>query len=135
MIMSIEDCLTHIAFMIPKVHEVRKGHREKVVTINNIIDLTLVLVNQAYKLVNVADRFYVLLLAFRKFVQCSLNLTLDGNPSDIFYMYNVQWFVALWNDTPVDMIPSQYKEELSLTLIEATLQVREDLLRTNDDAK
>ena len=73
------------------------------------------------------DRFYVLLIALRKFVQCSLNQIMDGNGSSIFDIFNLEWFVALWNDTQVDYIPSQYKEELCMCLIEATLQVREDL--------
>ena len=60
-------------------------------------------------------------------MQCSLNQLMDGNESFIFTLYNLPWFVALWNETPVDVIPNQYKEELAITLIEATLQVRENL--------
>ena len=41
----------------------------------------------------------------------------------------MEWFVALWNDTATEHVPSQYKEELSITLIEATLQVREELIK------
>ena len=41
----------------------------------------------------------------------------------------MKWFVALWNDAPTEHVPSQYKEELSITLIEATLQVREELIK------
>lgn len=33
----------------------------------------------------------------------------------------------LWNDTASDQVPDQYKEELCMALIEATLQVREDI--------
>ena len=69
----------------------------------------------------------MLLIAFRKLVQFSLNQLMDGNESSIFDLYSLPWFVALWNETPVDIVPSQYKEEIAITLIEATLQVREDL--------
>jgi hypothetical protein len=68
----------------------------------------------------------------RKFVQCSLNQIMDGNPSSIYDIYNLEWFVALWNETQVDNIPTQYKEELSITLIESTLQVREDIVKNGD---
>ena len=68
----------------------------------------------------------------RKFVQCSLNQIMDGNPSSIYDIYNLEWFVALWNETQVDNIPTQYKEELSITLIESTLQVREDIVKDGD---
>tara|TARA_B110000285_G_C15091968_1_gene599616 strand:+ start:514 stop:828 length:315 start_codon:yes stop_codon:yes gene_type:complete len=57
---------------------------------------------------------------------------MDGNPSSIYDIYNLEWFVALWNDTQVDNIPTQYKEELSITLIESTLQVREDIVKNGD---
>jgi hypothetical protein len=45
--------------------------------------------------------------------------------------------VALWNDSPVEQIPGPYKEELCISLIEATLQVREDIYayRQGDDGK
>ena len=68
----------------------------------------------------------------RKFVQCSLNQIMDGNPSSIYDIYNLEWFVALWNETQVDNIPTQYKEELSITLIESTLQVREDIVKNGE---
>lgn len=90
-------------------------------TIQDIVELSLKIINNAYKLQSLTDRFYVLLIAFRKFVQCSLNQILDGNKSSIYILYNQLWFTALWGDNEHDFIPSQYKEELSITLIEATL--------------
>jgi hypothetical protein len=92
-----------------------------------IIEFCMIFVNQAYKLTSISDRFYVLLIAFTKMVSCSLCELMDGNESFIFNLYELPWFVALWNETPVDVIPGQYKEELAITLIEACLQVREDL--------
>jgi len=129
--LPVEQCLIQVAFILPKVREVRmqgQGSPEQVMSIKNIVDLSLNLVNQAYKLSALADRFYVLLVALRKFVWCSLNQALDGSPPNIFDIYSLAWFVALWNDQPVEVIPAQYKEELCMTLIEATLQVREDIL-------
>ena len=54
---------------------------------------------------------------------------MDGHKSGINDLLTLKWFIALWAEEPVEDIPMQYKEELSITLIEATLQVREDLLK------
>jgi hypothetical protein len=118
---GVEECLTSVAFMLPKIHEVRKNSKENETTLKSISELALALINQAHKLQSITDRFYVLLIALRKLIQCSLNQILDGNQSSIFDIYNLQWFVALWNDTPVEQIQSQFKEELCMTLIEACL--------------
>lgn len=52
-----------------------------------IIDLCLSVVNKSYKLQNMSDRFYVLLVALRKFIECSLFQIMDGNKSSIFDIY------------------------------------------------
>ena len=69
----------------------------------------------------------MLLICFQQMVQCSYNEIMDGNESFIFNIYNLPWFVALWSEEPVDVIPSQYKEQIAISLIEGTLQVRESL--------
>jgi len=103
---GVDECLTDIAFILPKVHEVRlSGGVEKPMTLKAVADICLALVNQAYKLLSATDRFYVLLQAFKKFISCSFIQLMDGNQSSIFDLYSLQWFVALWNDTPVDLIP------------------------------
>lgn len=68
-ILAVEECLVHIAFILPKIREVRPTE----MTIQDIVELSLKIINNAYKLQSLTDRFYVLLIAFRKFVQCSLN--------------------------------------------------------------
>lgn len=64
----VEDCLPRLSFMLPKIREVRAGETESPTTLKSIVDLSLIFVNQAYKLKNLSDRFYVLLLALRKIV-------------------------------------------------------------------
>lgn len=136
--LHVEQSLVQVAFMLPKVRDVRQAsHGEDEFTIKKIVDLTLSIVNQAHKLRAQTDRFYVLLIALRKFVWCSLSQSLDGQQPSIFDIYGLGWFVALWNDSPVEQIPGPYKEELCISLIEATLQVREDIYayRQGDDGK
>ena len=60
---------------------------------------------------------------------------MDGNESFIFNIYNLPWFVALWSELPVDVIPSQYKEQIAISIIEGTLQVRENLYDQNSNQK
>lgn len=130
----VDQMLAHVTFMLPKIREIRPsdGLKESAMDSKQIVELCLSIVNQAYKLSNISDRFYVLLVALRKLVQCSLTQIMDGNKSSTFDIYNFQWFISLWNDQPVEVIPSQFKEELSMTLIEATLQAREDIVKSVD---
>ena len=47
----------------------------------------------------------------------------NGEQSPIFSLYELQWFVGLWNETQVQGISMSYKEELSIALMEATLSL------------
>tara|TARA_B110000285_G_C15091968_1_gene599615 strand:+ start:274 stop:495 length:222 start_codon:yes stop_codon:yes gene_type:complete len=67
-LIPVEDLLSHIAYILPKIREVRIKSDESVNSIKGIVDFTLNMVNQAYKLKNLQDRIYVLLIAMRKFV-------------------------------------------------------------------
>ena len=40
-----------------------------------------------------------------------------GEVSPIFGLYELQWFVGLWNETQVQGISSSYKEELCIALL------------------
>ena len=64
------------------------------------------MVNQTYKLANLTDRFYILLIVLRKFVQCSLTQLMNGSKSGIFDIYSLEWFVSLWNMKPLENVPS-----------------------------
>jgi len=66
----LDQVLPQISFMLPKIKEIRQGQKQ--VSLQQIVDLSLSVVNQAYKLTSINDRFYVLLVALRKFIECSL---------------------------------------------------------------
>lgn len=57
--LQVEEYMTQLAFIFPKVDGI---------PIKSIVEMALVFVNQAYKLQSEGDRFYVLLIAFRKLV-------------------------------------------------------------------
>ena len=44
-----------------------------------------------------------------------------GEVSPIFGLYELQWFVGLWNETQVQGISPSYKEELCIALLQACL--------------
>jgi hypothetical protein len=67
-LIPVEDLLNHIAYILPKIREVRVKSDESINSIKGIVDFSLNMVNQAYKLKNLQDRIYVLLIAMRKFV-------------------------------------------------------------------
>lgn len=71
--LHIEHSLVQVAFILPKVRHVRQAvPGEDIFSIKNIVDLTLSIVNKAHQLKYLTDRFYVLLVALRKFVWCAL---------------------------------------------------------------
>ena len=68
-LIQVEELLAHIAYILPKIREVRHTNgNESINTIKGIVDFSLNMVNQAYKLINLQDRLYVLLIAIRKFI-------------------------------------------------------------------
>ena len=59
----------------------------------------------------------MLLKACRLLVSSAIAKDIQGEISPIFALYELQWFVSLWNDTQVQGISSSYKEELCLSLL------------------
>ncbi len=45
---------------------------------------------------------------------------LSGKESNVLYIYSLEWFVALWNESKVNQIGHGHKNEICLALIEAT---------------
>ena len=51
-LVPVEDQLSHIAYILPKIREVRIQSQESINSIKGIVDFSLNMVNQAYKLKN-----------------------------------------------------------------------------------
>ena len=45
----------------------------------------------------------------------------QGETSPIFALYELQWFVSLWNEAQLQGISVTYKEELCVALLQACL--------------
>ena len=59
-----------------------------------------------------------------------LLLSSKQGASTLFLLFSEQWFITLWNDSEESLIP--LKEELSLSLLEASLMARKE--KTEDIA-
>ena len=66
--LGVEEIMTQIAFIMPKIMPAGQNLQEDERKMQTTTEQQLLLVNQAYKLQNLTDRFYVLLIAMRKFV-------------------------------------------------------------------
>jgi hypothetical protein len=72
--MEIEDCLKSIGFLLGKV-ETCKGK----VSIEQVFDICFSVINQAYKLKNMAERIHVLVLAFKRLVEANIEYLEGGS--------------------------------------------------------
>lgn len=75
----------------------------------------------------------------------SMKLIKTKQPSSLFMLFSQQWFIAMWNDLPLDEmtpdesgdeeesepVPLRCKEEVCLYLLEASLKVKEQMLDTD----
>lgn len=77
------------------------------------------------------DRYYTLLISNWVLVKVSLQLLRTKQSSTLFMLFSEQWFIALWNDTieedREEGISSRYKEEICLSLLEASMVVKHEL--------
>ena len=51
----------------------------------------------------------------------ALDKDLKGETSPIFALYELQWFVGLWNESEFYGMNANYKEELCVALLQACL--------------
>lgn len=78
------------------------------------------------------DRYYVLLVSNWVMSKVSLLLlSTKQGASTFFLLFSEQWFISMWNDSEQDPLLIPLKEELSMSLLEASLLVRKE--NTTDD--
>lgn len=89
------------------------------------VSLSILVLSVAHKTKNLQDRYFTLLQACKLLIAEAIFKESNGETSPIFSLYELQWFVGLWNETQVQGISMSYKEELSIALMEATLSLAE----------
>jgi len=89
------------------------------------LDLCIFLMSLAHKSDSVVDRLRILIRKSDYFLTLATREIVDGRDSPIFaQLFSLEWFVALWNETPVQTIsvPS-YREELHLAFLEGASRI------------
>ena len=59
----------------------------------------MLVLSLAHKAKNLHDRFYTLLQACKLLIAEAVVKELNGEQSPILSLYELQWFVGLWNET------------------------------------
>ena len=113
------ETLLSIAFILPKVN------------IENQAGIAIIVMSKAHMIQSSIDRYYVLLICSWILIGVSLELLQSNQNSSVFMLFNQQWFVTLWNDIQDDeadeVRPYHFKEEVCLSLIEASLIIRHEI--------
>ena len=108
-----------VAFILPKI------------AVEDQVGLSIKLISMVHQINSAVDRYYVLLIANWIMTKLSLLLlTTKQGASTLFLLFSEQWFISLWNDSEELQMP--LKEELSLSLLEASLIARKEKI---DDIK
>ena len=96
------------------------------------MSLSIYLLSQAYLVPSSVDRYYVLLMSLWVMNGVSQLLVQAKQPSTLFMLFSEHWFIALWNDMTLDeeegdkTMPTAYKEDLCLALLESLLLLRSE---------
>ncbi|CDW85014.1 UNKNOWN [Stylonychia lemnae] len=120
-----QDILIKLGFIIP------------LLKLEHQVGVAINLMSLGHSIQSSIDRFYLLLICNWILIKVSLQLLQIKQNSTIFILFNQQWFVSLWTDIQDEdeenqsaRIPYRYKEELCLSLIEASLINYDDILKS-----
>ncbi len=82
------------------------------------------MIEMSLKMTSIIDRLYCLLQSFAVLIDVSVRRVARGEQSVIYELYNVDWFVNVWNNSdPGDLTESNHtsRDEIALALFECAL--------------